>query len=170
MKEKTSILTHQKSWLHNESISMSLPIVYKQMIRVSLRGRRLLDNSYHHRWWIISTKVSLYYHTILMTDTLQWFRQPLVTATGIMLWFILNFAANWVKSDTNLNDLWAYSVALFIIIGIVLLILTLYRILSYSYPREQSERYYSTTLLLFTIGVWSAFVGVVIDMRSNFMS
>lgn len=105
-----------------------------------------------------------------MTDNLQWLRQPLVTATGIMLWFILNFAANWVKSDTNLNDLWAYSVAILIIIGIVLLILTLYRILSYTYPREQSERYYATTLLLFTIGVWCAFLGVVIDMRSNFMS
>lgn len=105
-----------------------------------------------------------------MTDNLQWFRQPLVTATGIILWFILNFAANWVKSDTALSDIWAYSVAVMVGLGIVCLIITLYRILSYTYPKEKSEQYYSTTLLFFIVGLIFAFVGIAIDMGSNFIS
>ena len=43
-----------------------------------------------------------------MEDKLQAFRQPIVTATGILLGFILNFAANWVKSDSAMPDWLAY--------------------------------------------------------------
>jgi hypothetical protein len=34
-----------------------------------------------------------------MEDKIHGFRQPMVTATGIILGFVLDFVANWVKSD-----------------------------------------------------------------------
>jgi hypothetical protein len=39
-----------------------------------------------------------------MEDKIQAFRQPLVTATGIILGFILNFASSFVKTDSGISD------------------------------------------------------------------
>ena len=39
-----------------------------------------------------------------MEDKLQTFRQPMVTATGIILGFVLNFVASWVKTDSPVGD------------------------------------------------------------------
>ena len=43
----------------------------------------------------------------MMEDKIQAFRQPLVTATGILLGFILNFMSSWVKSDVPFGDVLA---------------------------------------------------------------
>lgn len=37
----------------------------------------------------------------LMDDRLQPYRQPMVTATGIILGFVLNFASSWVEGDSQ---------------------------------------------------------------------
>jgi hypothetical protein len=47
-----------------------------------------------------------------MDDKIQAFRQPMVTATGIILGFMLNFAASWVKTDSPLGDELAYFVGI----------------------------------------------------------
>ncbi len=104
-----------------------------------------------------------------MEDKLQPYRQPIVTATGIILGFVLNFAASWVKSESLLSDTMAYLVGFCVLGGIACLIATLFRILSISYAREQYETYYSTTLRLFIVGLCLAFGGVMIDMFANFM-
>lgn len=104
-----------------------------------------------------------------MEDKIQAFRQPMVTATGIMLGFILNFASIWVKADSHLSDGLAYLVGICIIIGVVCLIIVLSRVLRIDYPKDKAEKYYNATLRIFIIGVCFAFVGVIIDLYGNFM-
>ena len=102
-------------------------------------------------------------------DKLQAYREPMVNATGILLGFILNFAAGWVKADTPLSDSVAYAVGFSVLLGIILLIIVLYRVLRMRYPREAAEDYYQRTLMLFITGLSLAFLGVLIDMFSHFM-
>ena len=105
-----------------------------------------------------------------MEDKVQTFRQPLVTATGIILGFILNFASTWVKSDRHLSDFLAYVVGASILFGTTCLIVVLSRALRMDYPRAEAEVYYARMLRLFILGVSVAFVGVLIDMFGNFMA
>lgn len=104
-----------------------------------------------------------------MEDKIQSFRQPLVTATGIILGFILNFAASFVKSDSTISDAIAYIVGICILIGIFCLIIVLYKALKYDYPREQASIYYNKILNLFILGISISFFGVMIEMFANFM-
>lgn len=104
-----------------------------------------------------------------MEDKIQSHRQPLVTATGIILGFILNFAATFVKSDSGLSDSMAYMIAICILIGIVCLIIVLGRVLKMNYPIEKAELYYQTTLNFFLFGISISFIGVMVDMFANFM-
>lgn len=64
-----------------------------------------------------------------MEDKIQSLRQPLVTASGIILGFLLNFASTFVKTETEANDFSAYVVGICILIGIIFLIIALARIL-----------------------------------------
>ncbi len=105
-----------------------------------------------------------------MEDKIQAYRQPLVTATGIILGFILNFAANWVKADSQLSETMAYFVGLCVLVGTTCLIIVLYRLLNMTYPREKAESYYMNTLYVFMTGVCWAFSGVLVDMFANFMA
>ncbi|MBL9156033.1 MAG: hypothetical protein JNJ70_01080 [Verrucomicrobiales bacterium] len=104
-----------------------------------------------------------------MEDKLQSFRQPIVTATGILLGFILNFAANWVKSDSAMPDWLAYLVGVCVLAGIVLLVAVLYRVLRMDYPRDRAEAYHARTLRFLIVGVTLSFAGALIDMFSHFM-
>ena len=104
-----------------------------------------------------------------MEDKIQVYRQPLVTATGIILGFLLNFATSWVKSDTPISDGLSYVVFACALVGIISLIAVLARVLKMNYPRATAEQYYARTLHLFIFGVSIAFVGVIIDMFSNFL-
>lgn len=104
-----------------------------------------------------------------MNDKIQAFRQPLVTATGIILGFILNFAASYVKSESPLNDFFATLIGICILTGIISLIVVLSRVLKMDYPTEKAETYYQKTLWLFIFGVSISFMGVMIDMFINFM-
>ncbi len=102
-------------------------------------------------------------------DKIQGFRQPMVTATGIILGFILNFAASFVKTGST-SDFLDYTILIFVLLGIVSLILVLHRILRFDYPRENCDSYYKFTLRLFIWGISAAFLGVMLDMVSHFMS
>ncbi len=104
-----------------------------------------------------------------MEDKIQSHRQPLVTATGIILGFILNFASSFVKTESPIKDSLAYTIGICILIGIICLIIVLSRILKMKYPKERAEEYYQKTLNLFLFGVSISFVGVMLDMFANFM-
>lgn len=104
-----------------------------------------------------------------MEDKIQTLRQPLVTATGIILGFLLNFSATFVKTESGLSDFMAYIIGICVLLGVISLIITLARILNLQYPRENAESYYQKTFYLFVFGVSISFVGVMIDMFSNFM-
>lgn len=104
-----------------------------------------------------------------MEDKLQPYRQPLVTATGIILGFILNFAAGFVKTDNGLSDFWAYVIAICILLGVISLIYVLYRTLKIYQDPNTATVYYHITLKYFIFGVSIAFVGVMVDMFGNFM-
>jgi len=105
-----------------------------------------------------------------MEDKIQPYRQPLITATGIILGFILNFAANWVKTESALTDKLAYFVGIAVLFGTICLISVLYRMLNMRYAREKWEEYYNKTFLIFMAGICSAFLGVLVDMFANFMA
>ena len=104
-----------------------------------------------------------------MDDKIQAFRQPLVTATGIILGFLLNFASMFVKTENQLSDLVAYSIGISVLIGIICLIIVLKRILQMNYPKDKSIQYYQKTLTIFIFGVSISFFGVIIEMFTNFM-
>ncbi len=104
-----------------------------------------------------------------MEDQLKSYRQPLVTATGIILGFILNFASEFVETDTQ-NNSTAYIVGICVLIGIVCLIIVLSRVLRMRYPKDRAEEYYNKTLHYFIFGVSISFVGVMIKMVGNFNS
>ena len=104
-----------------------------------------------------------------MEDKIQTFRQPLVTATGIILGFILNFASSFVKAENETSDFNAYLIGICILTGIICLIATLARVLKMNYPKESAEKYYQNTLSLFIFGGSISFLGVLIDMFTNFM-
>ncbi|HAQ37065.1 MAG TPA: hypothetical protein DEP28_08620 [Bacteroidetes bacterium] len=105
-----------------------------------------------------------------MEDKIQAYRQPLVTATGIILGFILNFASTFVKADSLFSEFTAYIIGICILTGIICLIIVLSRVLKMKYPKEQAENYYQKTLHYFLFGVSISFVGVMVDMFANFMT
>ena len=105
-----------------------------------------------------------------MEDKIQTFRQPMVTATGIILGFVLNFVASWVKTDSPVGDGLAYLIGLCVVAGTVSLILVLFRILNLDYPREKAQQYYHRTLVVFIVGISLAFLGVFMDMFVHFMA
>ena len=101
-------------------------------------------------------------------DPVRPFREPVVAATGILLGFILNFAASWVKEE-GLMPVWlACLVGAFVLAGVVLLVNVLYRALRMDYPREQAAQWYAGTLRRFILGVGLSFIGAFIDMFSHF--
>lgn len=106
----------------------------------------------------------------IATDRLQSYRQPMVTSTGIILGFVLNFAASFVKSDSATPDWVAYAVFGLIIVGVSSLLVTLSRILVFGVTADQSVEWYQRTRQWFMIGVTSATGGAMLDMFSNFMS
>jgi hypothetical protein len=103
-------------------------------------------------------------------DPLQPYRQPLVTATGIVLGFVLNFANSWVRSDTSLGDVGAYGVGSLVLAGMICLIVVLARILRVGVDSDRVTGYYRRTVNVFLIGVTLAVAGAAIDMYSNFQS
>lgn len=102
------------------------------------------------------------------TDPLQARRQPLVTATGIILGFTLNFASGWVRSDTTVGERMAWAIALLILTGVVSLIVVLTRILDGDVAEADADEHYRQTVRLFILGVSAAVAGVMLDMGTTF--
>ena len=112
----------------------------------------------------LPVKRNLLYLVLLMAN-LQHYRQPIVTATGIFLGFMLNYASAWIKDAFTKNMFRDIVLGLSIIVSISLLLIVLFRILRMKPPTDKVDVYYSKTLRLFIIGVsvpFLAFVLVVI--------
>ena len=94
-------------------------------------------------------------------DNIREYRQPLVTATGIFLGFLLNFTSTWIKDAFTKNIFRDVVAAISVAISLSLLLLVLIRILRLRYPTD-SERFYRTTLIFFFFGIVIPFVGFLV--------
>ncbi len=103
-------------------------------------------------------------------EPIQNFRQPMVTAIGIILGFVLGFIGKWATEPVNKTTTSDYIVAIGLLASIVLLMIALYRILNNSYPIQQIEHYYRLTLKLFIIGISLAFFGIIISIFQSVFS
>jgi len=92
---------------------------------------------------------------------IQDYRQPMVTATGIFLGFMLNFTAAWIKDAFTKNVFSDIVVAISISVSLFLLLLVLIRILRIRLPTEP-ERFYRKTLIFFFFGIVIPFVGFLV--------
>ncbi|AGA77869.1 hypothetical protein [Echinicola vietnamensis] len=104
-----------------------------------------------------------------MEDKIQPFRQPIITGGGIILGFILNFAAEFVKTDTKHNTL-AFIIGGFTLIGVIFIIISMARILNFNYPKDKADIYYQKTYLFFIMGIIFSFIGVFINMTITFFT
>jgi ABC-type phosphate transport system auxiliary subunit len=95
-------------------------------------------------------------------ENIQNYRQPMVTATGIFLGFMLSFAAAWVGTAFTKHMFRDAVVAISIILSITLLLVVLYRILNMNYPADRVNVYYQQTLRLFLTAVSVPFVAFVL--------
>ena len=94
-------------------------------------------------------------------DNIHQYRQPLVTATGIFLGFMLNFTSVWIRDAFTKNMFRDIVVAISIVVSLFLLLLVLMRILRMKYPTE-TERFYRKTLIFFFFGITIPFVAFLI--------
>ncbi len=101
-------------------------------------------------------------------DKIQPYRQPMVTAAGIFLGFMLNFTSQWIRYTLSLKNLKDVFVAISIIASLSLLLITLFRILRMYYP-SNPDKYYRRTLLLFLVGISIPFVSFIIIIGEKFV-
>jgi hypothetical protein len=94
-------------------------------------------------------------------EHLQYYRQPLVTATGIFLGFMLEFVNGWMPSAFTNFKIRDSIIGLGAISSIAVLISVLYRILKMDAPIDVAG-YYKKTLRLFIIGISIPFLSMVV--------
>src|SRR5689334_15862978 len=90
------------------------------------------------------------------------FRQPMVTATGIFLGFLLNFAVNWIGDAFTKYIVKDLIIGISIACSLALLMTVLYRILNMRYPTHDPIGYYQKTLKLFLAGISFPFISFVL--------
>ena len=99
-----------------------------------------------------------------MDNNIQNYRQPMVTATGVILGFVLGFTGTWAKEPVEKTTLSDYFISFGLLSSIILLIITLYRMLNNNYPEEKISKYYRKTLKTFIFGVSLAFLGILMSI------
>jgi len=97
-----------------------------------------------------------------MADRLQPFRQPVVTASGILLGFILNYIQVWSGVAFKGDRRYDYEIGIGLSVCIALLIIVIYRILRIDYPEEDYLRYYKVTHKLFVVGLIVPFLTMAV--------
>jgi hypothetical protein len=90
------------------------------------------------------------------------YRQPMVTATGIFLGFLLDFTSSWLSSSFTKYRYRDMVVAVGVTACIALLMVVLFRILNMNHPVDQVELYYQRTLRLFLIAVSIPFIDFIL--------
>jgi hypothetical protein len=100
-------------------------------------------------------------------ENIQNYRQPMVTATGIFLGFMLSFATGWVGNAFTKHMFRDIVVAVSIILSITLLLVVLYRMLNMDYPADKVNVYYRQTLRSIYHCCFSSFYCVCTDRDKN---
>jgi hypothetical protein len=90
-------------------------------------------------------------------DRLNQYRQPLVTATGIFLGFMLNYIGGWLPEAFSQHLVRDLIVATGTLISFASLLLVLTRILRMKI-HANPERFYRRTLILFLVGIGIPFL------------
>ena len=90
------------------------------------------------------------------------FRQPMVTATGIFLGFMLNFAVSWIGDAFTKYIVKDIIIGISTIISLGLLMTVLSRILNMDYPVKNAKAYYQSTLRLFLAGIALPFISLLL--------
>lgn len=97
------------------------------------------------------------------TVDLKDYRQPMVTAIGIILGFLIGFLGNWVTEGnfklTSADDRLTFWGCL---AGSACLYVALIRMLRIA-PATDTQRYYERTLLIFSAGVALAFLSILMS-------
>jgi hypothetical protein len=104
-----------------------------------------------------------------MDDKIQSYRQPMVTATSLLLGFTLNTSANWVAKAFSTDRIAEIILGISLCLHIPLFILVLYRILNMNYPRDKANAYYKKTLIYFIAGIAISFMSILIILVESFM-
>lgn len=86
----------------------------------------------------------------------------MVTATGIFLGFMLEFANGWLPSAFATFSFRDIVISISTITSIALLIIVLFRVLRINYRVESTEQYYKKTLRCFIIAISIPFFSMVL--------
>jgi uncharacterized membrane protein len=105
-----------------------------------------------------------------MDDNIQNYRQPMVTAIGIILGFVLGFTGKWATEPVEKTEFSDYLVIIGLFLSIVLLIVALFRILNNKFPNDNAANYYQKTLKLFIVGICLAFSGVIFSIFQTILN
>ena len=97
-------------------------------------------------------------------DRIQPYRQPMVTATGIFLGFMLEFVNGWMPGSFTAYKFRDAVLGMGAATSIALLIIVLFRILRMNTAPESAGRYYKTTLRLFITGISIPFFSMLVVM------
>jgi hypothetical protein len=95
------------------------------------------------------------------TEKINQYRQPMVTATGIFLGFMLNFTSVWIKDAFSKYTFRDIVVAIGITVCLFTLLLVLFRMLRMNYPTDP-DVFYRRTLRLFLIGITVPFFSFLV--------
>lgn len=91
------------------------------------------------------------------------YRQPMVTSIGVILGFLMGFLGQWVTEPTfKLVAAPDYMVFVGSLLGVVLLLVALYRMLAPVMPKDVLQ-YYARTLQLYMVGMVVAFSSMVVS-------
>ena len=101
-------------------------------------------------------------------ENLQQYRQPMVTATGIFLGFMLNFTSDWMPNAFTKDKFRDVVLSIAVIFCLASLIWVLIRMLRMKYPVEPAI-FYRRTLILFIIGITTPFVAFIIIAIKKFI-
>ena len=102
-------------------------------------------------------------------DNIQQYRQPMVTATGIFLGFMLNATSGWMPNAFTKEKFRDVVLAIAIMLCLASLIVVLIRMLRMKYPVEPAT-FYRRTLLLFIFGITIPFVAFLIIAITKFIA
>ncbi|TDR32210.1 hypothetical protein [Hydromonas duriensis] len=99
-----------------------------------------------------------------MNHDIKDFRQPMVTSLGIIMGFALGFMGNWATEDDGGVTLkgtadWLTAGGLFL--GVILMIVTLYRLLNNRYDQENVGMYYHRTFQIYILALVLTFTGLM---------
>ncbi len=104
-----------------------------------------------------------------MDENIQNYRQPMVTAIGIILGFVLGFTGKWATDPATETHFTDYLVLFGLITSTIFFIIALYRILNNNFPKSEVAKYYKKTLNYFIEALLFAFSGIIISLLQTLL-